>query len=251
MISVRAHVSLVALALAGLLGLAVDAAPLRVLFMHHSTGGNLIREGGVREGLRALGYELWDHGYNDEGLADASGRPTGVSFNVPDDNTNPDGWAAVFAGRDDASRAAFAWMLAYDVIVFKSCFPASNITDEEMAANYRSWYLEIRAAVDGHPDHLFIAFTPPPLVPNETSPENAARARAWATYLASDEYVGGRANLAVFDLFSLLADDAGVLRVEYRSDAWDSHPNALANRTIGPLLVAAVDAAIARWRSGS
>ncbi len=39
------------------------ATPIRILFMHHSTGANLIREGEVREGLSALGYESWDHGY--------------------------------------------------------------------------------------------------------------------------------------------------------------------------------------------
>jgi len=30
-------------------------APTRILFLHHSTGPNLIREGGVREGFSAGG----------------------------------------------------------------------------------------------------------------------------------------------------------------------------------------------------
>jgi hypothetical protein len=237
-------VALVASCVAG------SAAPIRILFMHHSTGANLIQQGGLREGLSALGYEFSDHGYNEEGLCDARGNPTGANFAVPDDNTDPDGWAAVFAQPVVAPPAnTLSWMLGYDVVLFKSCFPSSNITDEEMLSNYKTHYLSIRAAIDRTPDRLFIAFTPPPLVPSETDPANAARARAWAEYLTSDEFRGGRKNLAVFDFFSLLADANGVLRQEYRGDEWDSHPNRLANEAIGPRLVDFVRQAIVEWQN--
>jgi hypothetical protein len=208
-----------------------------------------IREGGVREGLSALGYEFWDHGYNDEGLTDARGEPAGVSYAVPDDNTDPGGWAAVFS-QDVVTPPAntLSWMLQYDVVLFKSCFPTSNITDDEMLASYEGFYLRIREAIDAHPDTLFIAFTPPPLVPNETEAANAARAQEWAAYLASDEFLGGRRNFVVFDFFSLLADANGLLRQEYRADEWDSHPNELANRTLGPELVEFVRQAVGAWQ---
>ena len=226
-------------------------APTRILFMHHSTGANLIREGGVREGFSALGYEFWDHGYNEEGLANQAGDPTGANFEVPDDNTNPDGWAAVFAQTVTSPPSnALSRLLRYDVILFKSCFPSSNITDDEMLANYKQYYLSIRAVVDLHPDKLFIAFTPPPLVPNETEPANAERARQWAAYLTSPEYVGQRTNLAVFDFFTLLAGTEGTLRAEYRGDPWDSHPNQRANEAVGPVLVDFVHQAIVAWRGG-
>lgn len=215
-----------------------SAASIRILFMHHSTGADLIREGGVREGLSALGYEFPDHGYHEEGLSDSLGNPTGADFAVPDNNADPDGWAAVFAQLVVAPPAnARSWMLGYDVILFKCCSPTSNITDEETLSKDKNDYLSIRAAIDRTPNRLFIALTPPPLVPNETDPANAARARAWAEYLTSDEFHGGRRNLVVFDFFSLLADENGVLRQEYRGDEWDSHPNRLANEAIGPRLV--------------
>ena len=38
--------------------------PIRIIFLHHSTGQNLIDGGGVRDGLTALGYLFFDHGYN-------------------------------------------------------------------------------------------------------------------------------------------------------------------------------------------
>ena len=35
-----------------------------VIFLHHSTGENLILQGGVRELFAQAGYDFWDHGYN-------------------------------------------------------------------------------------------------------------------------------------------------------------------------------------------
>ncbi len=231
-------------------GAASSAAPIRILLMHHSTGANLIQEGGVREGLSALGYEFSDHGYSEQGLYAVRGDPTGANFAVPDDNTDPDGWATVFAQPVVAPPTnTLSWMLGYDIVLFKSCFPSSNITDGEMLSNYKCHYLSVRATIDRSPDRLFIAFTPPPLVPNKTEPANAARAQEWAMYLTSSEFRGGRRNLAVFDFFSLLADENDVPRQEYRGDEWDSHPNRLANETIGPRRVDFVRQAIVGWQS--
>ncbi|NDJ76923.1 MAG: hypothetical protein GYB65_11765 [Chloroflexi bacterium] len=218
--------------------------PISILFMHHSTGGGLIWEGGVRESLAGSGYEFWDHGYNDEGLVDPSGNYTGTNWNVPGDNTDPDGWYAIFNQPVTSPPSnTFSHMLEYDVIIFKSCFPSSNIYDEGMYQQYQQYFLSIRDVMDQHSDKLFIPFTTPPLVPNETTPENAARARRWAEYLTSDEYLAGHPNIAVFDFFSELADETGYLRAEYRMDEWDSHPNTLANQTVGPVFVEFVDSA--------
>ncbi len=243
----RAWQKILAVLLAVGLGVGVFASgePIRILFMHHSTGGNLIQQGRVREGLSALGYEFWDHGYNEEGLCGPDGSPTGTNFAVPDDNTDPDGWAAIFAQPvTDPPTNTLSYILGYDVILFKSCFPTSDITDEEMLSNYERYYLSIRDVIDQHPDKLFVAFTPPPLVPGATSPQNAVRARRWAAYLVSEGYGNGHPNLAVFDFFSLLADRDGYLRAEYRSDEADSHPNDLANRTIGLVLIGFVHSLI-------
>ncbi len=225
----------------------VKAQPERVqvLFMHHSTGAGVIWQGGVREAFTALGYDLWDHGYNEEGLVDPAGNYLGINWAVPDDNTDPDGWFNIFNQPvTDPPANTFSHMLEYDVIIYKSCFPSSNIDSEEMFRQYQHYFLSMRDVMDQHPDKLFIPFTTPPLVPNETSPENAVRARRWAAYLASDEFLAGHPNIRVFDFFSQLADDQGMLRADYRSDEWDSHPNEVANRTVGPVLVTFVDQAV-------
>ena len=228
-----------------------DDGRISIIFMHHSTGLGMMEEGGVRPALTALGYDLWDHGYNDEGLRDPEGNYLGVNWDVPDDNTDPDGWYAIFQQPfTDPPSNTLSHMLQYDVIIFKSCFPTSDIASEEQLQEYQRYYLAIRDVMDRYPDKIFIPFTPPPLVPNATTPENAARARRWAQYLTSDEYLAGHPNVFVFDFFNALADEDGYLRAEYRGDEWDSHPNTLANQTVGPLFVQFVDEAIRSYTPG-
>jgi hypothetical protein len=231
---------------------ATPAKPIRIIFMHHSTGLGLIDQGGVREAFTKLGYQFWDHGYNEDGLTDASGRQLGVNWAVPDDNTDPDGWQVIFAQRvTKPSTNTLSHMLEYDVIIFKSCFPSSDIQDDDQFENYRTYFLSIRDVIDKYPDKLFIPFTTPPLVPGSTSPEAAARARRWAEYLTSSEYLDGHPNIFVFDFFNQLADKDGYLQAKYRGDdPEDSHPNELANQTVGPVFVKFVDQAIRDFKSG-
>jgi len=217
----------------------------RIIFLHHSCGANLIEQGNVRQRLTDLGYEFYDHGYNGDGLVLADGTWTGRNFDVPGDNTDPDGFAAIFAQPlHDPPDNTFSHLMQYDVIAFKSCFPASNIWSDERLAEYRSYYLSIRDRMDGYPDKIFVVVTQPPQVPANSEPAEAARARAFVNWLQSDEYLAGHPNVFVFDFFGLLAGDDSFLRPEYRMDEYDAHPNELANRTIGPLFVEFVDRAI-------
>lgn len=251
--SVRTH-----FALSALLVLSVStvlfappalAQATRILFLHHSTGESLIEEGDVREGLTALGYEFFDHGYNDDGLRLADGSYTGTHYDVPGDNTDPDGFAEIFAQPlHDPPDNTFSHLMQYDVIAFKSCFPVSNIGDDAQLRQYKSYYLSIRDRVDQYPGKLFIVLTPPPQVPNNSDAEEATRARAFASWLKSDEYLAGHSNVFVFDFFDLLAGPDSFLRPEYRVDEYDAHPNERANREIGPVFVDFIDQVTGAFR---
>jgi len=212
-----------------------------VIFLHHSTGQNLINQGGVRERFTAAGYDFWDHDYNPTGLRDPAGGYTGYNYNIPDDNTDPDGLAHIFGQRVYGLPVnALSGLLQHEVIAFKSCFPASQITSDGQLAQYKAWYLGMRDVMDQHPDKVFIVMSPPPLNPASTDAGAAARARAFAEWLQSDEYLSGHPNVFAFDFFGHLAEedptapDYNMLRVAYR-DGEDSHPNQLANETVGPL----------------
>ncbi|MBN2472454.1 MAG: hypothetical protein JXN59_17135 [Anaerolineae bacterium] len=248
---------LITLAVAGaLVGLTAPVSAqsdddIIMIFMHHSTGRRLIAEGLLKEGLAEHNIALWDHGYNEDGLVTPEWDWLGTNWDIPGDNTDPDGWVTVFNQPvTSPPENAFSHMLEYDVIAFKSCYPNADIFDDGMLETYKEYYLEIRDIMDQHPDKLFIPFTIPPLVPNQTSPDAAARAMEWAAFLTSDEYLEGHPNIVTFDFFSLLADENGYLREAYRVSEDDSHPNPLANETVGPLFVEFVVQALADFTPG-
>jgi len=229
-----------------------QAQATRIMFLHHSCGENLINQGGVREGLTARGYEFYDHGYNGDGLRLADGSYTGTHFDVPGDNTDPDGFATIFAQPlHDPPDNTFSHLMEYDVIAFKSCFPVSNIGDDDQLDAYKSHYLSIRDRMDQYPDKVFIIVTQPPQVPANSDPAEGARARAFANWLQSDEYLAGYPNVFAFDFFGLLAGDDNFLRPEYRVDEYDAHPNEQANGEIGPRFVAFIDQAIQSYGAGA
>jgi hypothetical protein len=225
-----------------------------VIFLHHSVGENLIAQGEVRQTLSAAGYSFWDQDYNWKGLHDPQGAATGYSYNVPGDNTDPDGLLGIFSQPlFSLPLNTLSGLMQHDVIAFKSCFPASNIASDAELADHKAWYLKIRDFIDQHPEKMFIVVTQPPLNPAETTLEAASRARAFANWLKSDEFLQGRQNIATFDLFDQLAEseqqaaDANMLRQDYRQSS-DSHPTQIANQLIGPKFASFIIDAVERYK---
>ena len=216
-----------------------QGAYTNLVFLHQSTGANLIREGHLRERLAESGLQLWDQGYNYLGLTDPQGNPAGYSYSVPNDRTHPTALARIFNQREyNRPLNTFSGLLQHEVIILKSCFdPTSRIESDEQLEEYKAAYRTIHQRMRQHPEKLFILLTQPPLNPAETDAEQARRARSLASWLASDEFKGDLENLYVFDLFDRLAtaegsgSEANMLRSEYRDGA-DSHPNTRANEAI-------------------
>jgi hypothetical protein len=191
--------------------------PPRFLFIHHSTGSGFLDEGNMRQMLIDSGLDVHDRTYGDGWVGD---------------HTDPPDFPVTFTNHFDDM---ISWDLPdgqkYDIVAFKSCFPASNIASDEQLKQYKDYYATIKSVTSKHPETLFIAFSTPPLVPGDTSPENAARARAFANWLVND-YQTGEPNLRVYNLFDLLADSSGFLKKEFRRDEEDSHPNPDANKAV-------------------
>ncbi len=233
----------------------------RVIFLHQSTGAELIKDGNVRGllGRQAPCMRLWDYAYNPPsiaglargiiqrpalmpgyyyGLGDATGNRHGAVWHVA--NTDPDGLAWMFGQPiTDPAANAISHLLQFDVIAFKSCFTIFPIQNEGQLERYKQGYRAVADVMARHPDKLFIPLTPPPLRASLCTPEQAARARQFAQWIMSEDFHGGRANVVTYDLFDALAapdsggSQANTLRQEYcRPDASDSHPNTLANRTV-------------------
>jgi len=230
-----------------------------LFFLHHSTGDGIIVQGNVRGVIASYNaahgthYEFWDHGYNGDGLRDPLGNFTGTSYEVPNDNTNPDGLAYLWTGSgSDAVHCRKLILANHQVIAFKSCFPASAIPDAATLNQYKAWYLSMRAFFDTRLGKVFVVMSTPPLHRLATNGTEAKNARRFADWLKSSTYLSGHPNVVCFDLFDLLARPgdgsatANMLRWEYEGShsGSDSHPNTLANQTVGPIFAQAlIDAA--------
>lgn len=208
-----------------------------MVFLHHSVGHGFLYEGGLQDSLLGLGIVV-------RGATQGStlGQQTDICDWVPKFRDNLSQILTFRAHPDkffDDDRKN-------DIVMFKSCFPNSGITGdggdnpdfasrERTTANFKAAFAEMQNQLASESGTLFVYMTAPPLVPEETTPEQAARAIAFnkwviGEYLPSYREATGLDNLAVYDLYSFLADESGFLRKEYRPD-WpnDSHPNKNAN----------------------
>jgi hypothetical protein len=226
-----------------------------LVFLHHSVGQNLIREGRLRERLTQAGFDLYDHGYNSDGLVRPDGTSAGYSYDVPGDDTDPAGLAHIFEQRVyRLPLNTWSALLQHEVIVVKSCFLAIRTLSDEGLERQKADYMRMRDVMDRHRDKLFIILTSPPANPAETDPAAAARARTLSKWLQSEEFRAGHRNIHVFDLFGLLAEnepallDFNMLRAAYR-ERQDSHPNRVANETVAPILAEFIEKSAISWRT--
>lgn len=231
-----------------------------LLFLHHSTGRNIVKEGNMRELLREKNLYLWDHDYNSVGLTDPNGKKLGICYDIPTDssktrgngNTDPDGLVILFKQNvTNPPSNAFSRIMQHEVIIFKSCFPNSKIESDDELETIKNQFTEIKDLLAQHPEKLFIALTFPPLHPLATTPEQADRARKLVNWLTSDKFIGTTKNLYVFDLFGKLASsETNMLKPEYQrnADKRDSHPNKEANRVIGSIIANFISITIQKYR---
>lgn len=150
----------------------------RILFIHHSTGGLLIRFGRIRQLLekKSSEFEFWDHGYNiysskmlsfllgpitfRTGLSDGNGKMTGGDFQITISNNSPKEYAQIFSR--DSLDTTLKQILEFEVIIFKNCFPTSKIISDTQLSEYKQYYTSIFESLAKYPNK-FIAFTQPPL----------------------------------------------------------------------------------------
>jgi hypothetical protein len=222
-----------------------------ILFIHHSVGHALIRDGKLRQIFSEAGFAFWDHGYNDpySGLSDEKGGRAGCYW-IPDNDTTPFGLAKLLNMNPKKDNAIKKILQNHDMIMMKSCFPANKIMKDDHIKdvsnphrrsiyNYKRHYQSIAEVARRYPDKMFIIITTPPLHPEVTTREEAIRAKQIADWLISNEYLGNHRNLLVFDLFSVLADEKTyMLQASFQPDeeGGNSHPNPVANMMAAPLL---------------
>jgi hypothetical protein len=217
----------------------------KVLFLHHSTGGNVWYGGSVAS---------WFSSYN-------SAHST--SYNVTEraypDTPYPwanypyDYWNLWINGACNSSNPNIECMntmaAAYDIIVFKHCFPGASVvaadgnpnvaSSTQTLANYQLQYRALRSMMDSYPNTKFIVWTLTPLHRLATNASDAARAKQFVDWVKNTWLTenGSHPNIFVFDFWGQVAGSDNFLRYEYEGSHTDSdsHPNDTANAAVGPV----------------
>lgn len=213
--------------LSGQIDTAPPADPVKLVFIHHSTGGNWLADPASNELGGGLGRALMDNNYF------VSATNYGWGPDSIGDATDIPNWLDWFRGAHSPAymQALFnenaqnfgdfgAWpRLSLDpggenqVILFKSCFPNSDLEGRPndpaapegwlSVSNAKYVYNEILKYFATRPDKLFVVITAPPLQ-HSAYAENARAFNLWLVedWLAENNYPLN--NVAVFDYYNML-----------------------------------------------
>ena len=219
-----------------------------LLFVHHSSGGNWL-DSGLRDALVAKPYvETVNEVTYGTSVSPDPARPQSLG-SVAGDSTDMLHWILWFNDYlGSLKRRDCGTGVANRIIMFKSCFPLSNVYDngtepgdpfsgDQTLANYRAIFrhpdgrghvylldgTEYRALDDvfaANPATLFIYVTSPSNVPSQTCNAWADRSRVFDNWVKTtwlDSYNAahpGLNNVAVFDWFDVLANPAAYAGTE-------------------------------------
>jgi len=133
----------------------------------------------------------------------------------------------------------------YQVIIFKHCFPVSNIQNEQDSVdinsdiktipNYQVQYNALREKLHSFPDTKFILFTGAVQVQSFITEDEAKRAKEFFTWVKNNWDLP-EDNIYLWDLYNLQTDGTLYFKEEFAVSPTDSHPNKKFASRAGKLL---------------
>lgn len=120
----------------------------------------------------------------------------------------------------------------YDMIIFKHCFPVSNIIDdtgnpdidsqEKKIENYKLQYEALKAKMYEFPDKRFVVWTGAGLVKKNTTKDNAERAKKFFNWVRNEWNEEGD-NIFLWDLYELETEGKLYVQNKNARGSKDSH----------------------------
>jgi len=121
----------------------------------------------------------------------------------------------------------------YQIIIFKHCFPVSDIeadsgspdvsSSDRKIENYKAQYEELKKKLHEFPETKFIVWTGAALVKRAVTEEKAERARQFFEWVRTEWDQPGD-NIFLFDFHQLETEGGLYLKDEYAAGSEDSHP---------------------------
>jgi len=226
-----------------------DQNATNIIFLHHSTGRN-IWMGGVEDRFKEYNRE---HGTNYNIVEQSFPKRSEYGWrNYPYDYWNI--WVNN-SGHGPYKAEPTLEMITehYDVVVFKHCFPVSNIlpdtgnpdmsSDEKRMENYILQYNALKEKMYQFPDTRFIVWTGAALEKDSTEEDKAVRARSFFDWVRNEWNEEGD-NIFIWDFYELETEGGLYLKTEYAEGPGNSHPNMEFSKRVAPLLCNSVIDAI-------
>lgn len=260
--------------------------PLRLLFIHHSCGGQLFAPpgaedvgeaciydaaengGGLRPMLEAAGYEVHEASYHSK-----IGHDTDTFHWLPKFRDQMD-----LVMKVDHQDTFFEDDRRHDVVMFKSCYPnnvfvgmgappGDPLGPELTVENAKATFRALLPIFERYPDKLFVYVTAPPkvllreplaksLIKKVIGRPNLAASGKWARAFNSwivdsesgwlSEY--DKKNVAVFDYYDILTGYGRSNFSVYGSgpDGMDDHPSSEGNRIAAKAFMPLLNRAVRR-----
>jgi hypothetical protein len=196
---------------------------VKLIFIHHSTGENWLTDGygNLGQALAENNYYVSDtnYGWGPQGIGDRTDIPDWEEWFSSDNTTTyMDALFNESGQNSEYTRTSADPGGENQVIMFKSCFPNSDLEgNPDDPPSEEGWltvghakyvYNQILTYFGQHPEKLFIVITAPPL----SDRGNAANARAFNLWLHNDwldESGYPYQNVAVFDFYNVLTGKDG------------------------------------------
>ena len=228
---------------------------MKILYLHHSTGGLIWRGGRASIASRAARKisprlaQVIGRKAKLPGLFEKFNESSKKDYRIKEmvfPKASPYGWHnypydyyniwVKNAGNEPFMEEPTLEMLTkdYQVIIFKHCYPVSNIqADKENAdinsnykslSNYKLQYAALRDKLYEFPDTKFILFTGAAQVRQNISTDEAKRAKEFFTWVVNDWDLPGD-NIHIWDLYTLETEGGIYCKDEFATSPGDSHPN--------------------------
>jgi hypothetical protein len=212
----------------------------KIIFLHHSTG-QVIWDGGVKEWFdnyniqNATNFEISEQIFPKE-------SPYGWN-NYPFDYYNI--WVKNGAGTEYKTEPTLnALTKDYNVIIFKHCFPVSEIqpdtgqadinSDVKTIENYKLQYNALKDKMHQFNDTKFIVWTGAVETADSLLDGPANRTKTFFDWVKNEWDKKGD-NIFIFDFYNLETDGELYLKNEYAVSSTDSHPNETFAKTVAPI----------------
>ncbi len=205
---------------------------MKIIFLHHSTG-NIIWNGGVKKWFKNYNKENKTR-YRIKERAFPSKSPYGWN-NYPYDYWNI--WVKN-AGPKKYMKEPTLEILTkkYDLIIFKHCFPVSNIvpcpaggpsvdSDVKCMKNYKLQYNALKEKMLSFPECKFLIWTGAALVEGATDEVSARRSREFFEWVRG-EWDSSGDNIYIWDFYELETGGGLYMKDEYAVSSTNSHPTA-------------------------